>query len=167
MRIYRIAGNTSGKLLFRQSKNLNSTGDIVRAIALVANSKTTSAITSSISKSLRNSPGWDSNEFQAFHNITQQGGSGRKIAIDARHQADGVCLEIELSNQTAFSHDLLKLETAFLNGHCKVGVVLVLTTRARANISGHCVSYLTFSKARHWLRIYSHLRAPIVIIGIE
>lgn len=167
MRICRIAGNNNGKLQLRNLKYSSSAQDIVRVIGAAPGSSTTRQITSAICGGLRGSVGWDLNEFKGFHKITQQSGSGRQIAIDARNQNDGICLEVELSNQTVFSHDLLKLETAFLNGYCKLGVVVVLTARARFKISSHTISYLTFSKARHWLQIYSHLRVPILIIGIE
>ncbi|WP_165396877.1 BglII/BstYI family type II restriction endonuclease [Sphaerotilus mobilis] len=166
MKIRRVASNTLGKSFLKMASRLACSKDIENAINSATLPASTKNITSSITNSLRSSQGWDRREFKNFYSIKKMAGAGRQIGIDARHAIDGACVEIELSNQTTFSHDLLKLETAHLNGHCKFGVVIVLTDKTRDAISGHCVSYLTFSKALHWLRIYSHLRVPIVIVGI-
>lgn len=169
MKIKKIGGNSQGAAWWGQVPMHTPAKDIAKAIQLtIAKSgTTTSEITSQLTKHLRTTAGWDSTEFKQFHSVQQPSGSGRQIAIDARFKAENVCVEIELSNQTAFSHDLLKIQTANIHKVCDVGVVIALTNSERLKLSKSSTSYLTFEKAAYWLQIYSHLNFPIVLLGIE
>ena len=73
---------------------------------------TQQAFTTGLTPSLRRtSDGWSATEFR--YTAIQPTGGGRPRALDFFHVPSKVALELELSNQTCFSHDLLKLEVAF------------------------------------------------------
>lgn len=110
--------------------------------------------------------GWSANEFR-FTPIQPQG-RGRPRAIDFCNLRDRVGIELELSNQNAVSHDLMKLETAYGNNLTSCGVLVVPTVETRdANQWYGYDYYATFEYAEEWLRIYTpSLRSPIVVWGV-
>ena len=107
--------------------------------------------------------GWSASEFR-FTPIQPQG-AGRPRAMDFCHVNDRV--GVELSNQNAVTHDLLKLETAFWNNFTLCGVLLVPTLDTRVLNAWYGYDYYaTYEYAEEWLRVYApSLRSPIVVWG--
>ena len=110
--------------------------------------------------------GWAAAELR--YTPHQPVGRGRPRAIDFHHPQSGVGLELELSLQTVYAHDLLKLETAFANGLIQVGVVLTASKRYQEHQGFQLNPYLSFEHAAEMLRVYGPaFDAPIVILGFE
>lgn len=128
------------------------------------------AFTTNLALSFHNTAdGWRPNELP--FTAIQPPGRGRRRAIDYHHVPSNWAVELELANQTTYSHDLLKLETAFRSGLIAAGVVLTMTARARAQVRWTIAnnnSYLTYETAAIWLEIFRPaLTVPLVLLGID
>lgn len=139
--------------------------------ALAAQSAPTQkAFTSGLTPSLRRTPnGWSATELR--YTAIQPTGRGRPRALDFFHTPSRVALELELSNQTCFSHDLLKLEVAFRSSLISCGAIMTVTRAAARALkwkhSGNN-SYLTYEGAEEFLRIFGPvLTVPIALLGLE
>jgi hypothetical protein len=124
--------------------------------------------TESLGRALRDSTqGWRARELQ-FTQV-QHEAAGRPRAIDYFHAPSRVAIELELGNQTVFSHDLLKLEIAFRNGLIGTGVILAPTAATRESLNWNPRnSYLTHENAGTFLHIFGPaLTVPLVVLGLE
>jgi hypothetical protein len=109
--------------------------------------------------------GWTQSEFR-FTSLQPR--QGRPRAIDFFNQQGRVGVELELSNQNAISHDLLKLETAHWNQHTVCGV-LIVPTQATRDTNGWLGGnyYATYEYAVEWIQIFApSLKSPIVVWGV-
>ncbi len=97
---------------------------------------------------------------------------GRPRAIDFSLRLAGssvVAVELELGNQTALSHDLLKLNTAYNQQRITCGAILTPTVAFRKGKrwnSGNC--YLNSSTAASFLNDFgAALKVPIMILEFD
>lgn len=93
---------------------------------------------------------------------------GRRRTNDFQHAPERISIELELGNQTCYSHDLLKLDSAYRNEFARAGVVVVLSV-ALANAYGwrlpNC--YLSDIYAKEMLGVFGpSLRVPLVVLAI-
>jgi len=143
---------------------------LIGAALANANTSTQKAFTKGITGLLRDSAqGWSQSETQYTH--IQPPGQGRPRAIDFFHAPSRTGVELELGNQTCFTHDLLKLEVAFRSNRIARGVILTVSdgtarhccwTRANNN------SYLCYETACVFLDIFGNaLSVPLCLVGFS
>lgn len=108
--------------------------------------------------------GWSPKEFP-FSSQTQV--LGRPRAIDYFHQTSKTGIELELSNQTVLSHDLIKLEVAYRERRVALGVILTVSTATRKSLAWKCDNwYLTFESSQVWVNTLAKaLTVPIVVLA--
>lgn len=124
--------------------------------------------TRALTASLRDvASGWQATELR--YASQQTVGRGRRGAIDYFHVKEGVGVEMELGNQTVFTHDLLKLELAFKTERIAAGIILTASASARKSMDwnrGNC--YLTLESASRFLPVFGPaLTVPLVVFGFE
>lgn len=124
--------------------------------------------TRTLTSALRNqADGWQKKELR--YTSLQPLGRGRRRAIDFFHIKSRAAIELELGNQTVFSHDLLKLELAYRNKLIDVAVVLSATAAARHHLKWNRGKYyLTSENGEAFLRIFEPaLTVPLVVLGFD
>lgn len=126
--------------------------------------------TASLTKLLRDpTRGWRASELP--YTPIQPQGRGRPRAIDFFHDVERTAIELELSNQTCFSHDLLKLETAFRHGYIMSAAIITIHDSAAHSLNWRRKgnnSYLTFETASTFLAVFAPaLSVPILLRGLE
>ena len=126
--------------------------------------------TSALTSSLRvGAHGWSATEFK--YTSIQPTGRGHPRAIDFFHIPSKTGIELELSNQTCFSHDLLKMEVAFREGLINAGVILTVASNAARQLGwkgGSNKAYLNFESADTFLGIFAPaITVPVVLLGFE
>ncbi|MFG6439949.1 BglII/BstYI family type II restriction endonuclease [Roseateles sp. LKC17W] len=167
MKIKNFVGNKSGLACLQQPKFEAGLIDITSACSIGASIGKTGDITKSITKTLRSLAGWNKTEWKDFHPFVQSLGNKKSFAIDAFHPGSGIAVEVELSNQTAFSHDLMKLDAAYKFNKCSLGVAVALSDSLRMSLSGKTVGYLTFGKACTWLQVVGEtISVPLLVVEL-
>ena len=143
--------------------------DIADAVRPIVTAESCDVITKAvISNFVALNRGWRA-EFWDFTPFRLQG-SGRRAGIDLFHEHLRFAVEVELSNQTAMSHDLLKLMTCQRNGKCDGGMIITIERSVR-NVFGfgtRSSASLHYETAHRWCDIFEKsLSFPFSLVALE
>lgn len=168
MRLVHQQDINGGLAALNAPPNMHALQTLVNAAAGLHAATGNAAVTDHFTAAARGAGGWQK-EFQAYTPYVLPAG-GRPSGIDLYHAASRIGIELEFSNQTAMSHDLLKLITLHRNGHADLCLLVTLGDAARANLGYNANnSYLTFQTAHRYLQRFQGAlgQMPFVLLGFE